>query len=265
MIKRVVAEFDKTHPGITVKIVGGINDDKIIAAIRAGNAPDVAQSFTADNIGTFCGRGAWIDLEPLHEARQRSTSTSSRRRPQYYTQYKGKRCALPVLADTYGLYYNKKLLKEAGITAPPKTISELTADAKKLTERNPDGSLKVVGFDPCSGFYENAPAHFGPLCGASGSTAAASRASPTTRPGTKLLKWQKNLIDWYGYDNLVRFQAGAGDEFSASNAFETGKLAMNIDGEWRIAFIKTEHPELNYGTAPMPVDDAKPSSTAPAT
>ena len=25
----------------------------------------------------------------------------------------------------------------------------------------------------------------------------------------KLLTWQKDLIDWYGYDNLVSFQAGA--------------------------------------------------------
>ncbi len=24
---------------------------------------------------------------------------------------------------------------------------------------------------------------------------------------------------------------------------------MNLDGEWRVAFIAAEHPELNYGTA----------------
>ena len=70
-----------------------------------------------------------------------------------------------MLADAYGLYYNKELFAKAGITHPPKTISELTADAKKLTVRNPDGTLKVVGFDPVPGFYENAPAHYGPLVG----------------------------------------------------------------------------------------------------
>ena len=65
------------------------------------------------------------------------------------------------------------------------------------------------------------------------------------------------MIDWYGYKNLVKFQAGLGDEFSASNAFEVGKVAMNLDGEWRVAFIKAEHPTLDYGTAPMPA--ASPS------
>src|SRR5438270_927313 len=76
---------------------------------------------------------------------------------------------------------------------------------------------------------------------------------------SKLLRWQKKLIDYYGYDKVVRFQAGLGDEFSPSNAFEVGKIAMLMDGEWRVAFIAAEHPKLNYGTAPMPVDDAHPN------
>ena len=67
------------------------------------------------------------------------------------------------------------------------------------------------------------------------------------------------MIDSYGYDKLVKWQTGAGDEFSASHAFERGKLAMMLDGEWRVAFLKAEHPELAYGTAPMPVDTSKTS------
>jgi len=27
---------------------------------------------------------------------------------------------------------------------------------------------------------------------------------------------------------------------------------MILDGEWRVAFIKAEHPEPKYGTAPLP-------------
>src|SRR5579884_1038234 len=64
IVKGVIAQFEKSHPTITVKTVGGISDDKIVAAIRGGNAPDVTQSFTADNAGSFCSTGAWIDLAP---------------------------------------------------------------------------------------------------------------------------------------------------------------------------------------------------------
>src|SRR4051794_6737008 len=40
VIKRVVKGFEAKHPGVHVKVVGGINDDKIVAAIRGGRAAD---------------------------------------------------------------------------------------------------------------------------------------------------------------------------------------------------------------------------------
>src|SRR3954471_17915992 len=132
VIKNTVSAFEKTHPAIKVKVVGGISDDKIIASIRGGNSPDLAQSFTADNTGAFCNSGGWIDLK---DYLQRDSIDESMFGPASaeYTKYKDIRCALPMLADVYGLYYNKALFKQAGITSPPKTMSELTADAKKLT------------------------------------------------------------------------------------------------------------------------------------
>jgi len=72
-----------------------------------------------------------------------------------------------------------------------------------------------------------------------------------------LLRWQKSLVDWFGYENLIKWQAKAGDEWTASNAFETGKLALNLDAEWRTAFVKADASKIAYGTAPHPV--SKPS------
>ena len=250
----VVRDFEKSHPNIHVKVVGGTNDDKIVAAIRGGNAPDVAQSFTSDNTGAFCPSGAWIDLGPYMKQDGVDDSIFPEA-PRQYTQFEGKRCALPMLADTYGLYYNKTLLAKAGITSPPKTISELTADAKKLTQRDASGKLKVVGFNPFNGWYENAPAHYAPSWGAKWVDSKGNSILGKDPAWADLLRWQKSLIDWYGYNNLVRFNAGAGDEFSASNAFETGKVAMHMDGEWRVAFLKREHPDLKYGTVPFPAAD----------
>ncbi len=257
VFKKVIGEYDAKHADVDVKLVGGINDNKIVAAIRAGNAPDVVSSFNSYNVGIYCGTGGWIDLT----SRLKKDGIDANDFPpatRYYTQYGGKRCALPLLADTYGLYYNKTLFKQAGIARPPHTISELTADAKKLTKRNPDGSLKVVGLSPFIGLYENVPERWVTSYGGSWLDSSNHSVLSKDSAWSKWLRWQKSLIDWYGYNKLVRFQAGLGDEFSASNAFEVGKLAMNLDGEWRVAFIAAEHPNLNYGTAPMPVDDAHP-------
>jgi multiple sugar transport system substrate-binding protein len=258
VMKDVIADFEKTHPDIHVKVVGGISDDKIVAAIRGGNAPDVAHSFDAGAYtGAYCSNGAWIDLGDYMKQDGLSDDVFPEV-PRQYSQFEGTRCALPMLADVYGLYYNKDLFAKAGLEGPPQNVSQLMDYAKKLTERNPDGSLKVVGLDPFDGFYENVAAHWAPQWGVDW-VDESGKSSLAAQPGwADMLRWQKELIDWYGYDNLVRWQASAGDEFSAQNAFERGKLAMNLDGEWRVAFIGAEHPELNFGTAPLPVDDGQP-------
>jgi multiple sugar transport system substrate-binding protein len=257
VIKDTVKEFEAANPQVKVKVVGGINDDKIIAASRGGKAPDVAQSFSADNAGAFCGSGAWIDLKPYMD-RDGISDSIFPPAPRSYTQFEGTRCAMPMLADAYGLYYNEAMLKKAGFNGPPKTVSELTEYAKKLTVKNSDGSLKVVGFNPAMAWYSNTPSNFGPMFGGKWTDDGGKSTLGSDPAWAKLLTWQKELVDFYGYDNLVKFQAGLGDEFSASNAFEKGKLAMNVDGEWRTAFIADEAPDLPYGTAPVPVDDDNP-------
>ena len=165
-----MAEYDQKHADVDVKVVGGINDDKIFAALRSGNVPDIVSSFMSSNVGIFCPSGGWIDLGPLlkrdHIDVNHFPATS-----RYYTQYKGTRCALPLLADATGLYYNTALFKKAGLTGPPKTLSQLATYAKKLTVKNKDGSIKTLGYDPNMNFYlggyGNGASGYQPLIGAS--------------------------------------------------------------------------------------------------
>jgi multiple sugar transport system substrate-binding protein len=255
--KSLIDEYNTKHPNTHVNVVGNINDTKIIAAIRSGTAPDIVSSFNSYNVGNYCGTGGWIDLTPYLK-KDHIDVNGFPPATRYYTQYGGKRCALPLLADVYGLYYNKDLFAKAGIKSPPKTISELTADAKKLTQRGSDGSIKVAGIDPLIGFYENVPERWGAAFGVQWLDPDGHSILAQDPAWSKMMTWHKSLVDWYGYKDLVRFQAGLGDEFSASQAFEKGKVAMNLDGEWRVAFIADEAPRLNYGTAPLPVDDANP-------
>jgi multiple sugar transport system substrate-binding protein len=249
-----VARFHAKYPNITVKAVKGQDDDKITKAISGGDPPDVAVSFTTDNVGKFCATGAWQDLNPLMKQDGISTGEFNAA-SMNYTQFDGKRCALPLLQDVYGLYYNKKLLAAAGYSAPPKTISELTAMTKKLTTFNPDGSIKTAGFIPDWQFYEVAPAHFAPSWDAHWQSSNGKSSLGTDPAWTQMVSWQKQLIDWYGYSKLQKFRQSLGQEFSADNPFEKGKLAMAIDGEWRTASIRDEAPNLDYGTAPFPVAD----------
>ena len=141
--------FEQEYPWITVDVRTGIgeNDEKVLAAIRAGNPPDAVMSWSLDSVGKFCSSDAWQDLTPYIEQSSLDTSIFPDSVTRY-TSYGGSQCALPFLTDAMGLYYNKDLLAKHGYTEPPKTMSELTEMAKELTEFNPDGSIKVAGFIP---------------------------------------------------------------------------------------------------------------------
>ncbi|MBO2449805.1 ABC transporter substrate-binding protein [Actinomadura barringtoniae] len=250
-----VAGFRKAHPNITVKLVKDQTDDRITNAIRGGNPPDVVSSFTTDSVGQWCQSGAWQDLAP-YVAKSKLDLNQFPKAVQEYTQYQGRRCAMPLLADTYGLYYNKALMKGE---QPPKTMSELTALAKKLTKRKPDGTIEVAGFMPSVQYYEHVPQHVATQFGVKWLNDQ-GKANFSKDPAFKAyLQWNKSLIDWYGYANVKKFLRSMGQEFESSNPFEKGKVAMAIDGEWRTKFIQEEAPKLDYGTAPAPVPDDQTS------
>ena len=237
-----------------------ITDTKIVAAIRSGQAPDVVSSFNSYNVGIYCGTGGWIDLAPLmkksHIKRVDVPGGDAVLHPVRAASGARCRCSPTPTASTT----TRRSSRRPGSRSPPKTIAELDrrreeADGPRTrTDRSrSSASTRSIGF------YENVPGALGHRVRRQVARTAKGNSILAKPPGwAKWLKWQKSLIDWYGYNNLVKFQAGLGDEFSASNAFEIGKLAMNCDGEWRVAFIQAEHPKLNYGTAPLPVDDAHP-------
>jgi multiple sugar transport system substrate-binding protein len=247
------------YPWMTIKHVGGKDDQAIQRAINGGTPPDMAVSFTPDNAARYCQTGAWQNLDPYLQADKVDKASMWPAGVFSYTRYNNVQCALPMLTDAYGLYYNVDLLKKKGFDSPPKTLSELADMAKKLTEYNPDGSIKVAGYVPLMGFYSgNTVNIYGHAYGAKW---YGSDGKPTlaTDPGwAKMLQWQKALVDAIGYDKLQKFVAklGGGDsEWSSSHGFEQDKIAMMIDGEWRTAFIEADKSKVNYATAPAPTAD----------
>jgi multiple sugar transport system substrate-binding protein len=252
----------KKYPWMTVKHVGGKEDAPIERAISGGNPPDVAISFTPDNAAKYCQTGAWQDLNPFLQADKIDKNAVWPSGVFSYTSFDNKQCALPMLTDAQGLYYNVDLLKKHGFTEPPKTVSQLADMAKKLTEYNADGSIKVAGFVPLFGFYQTGqmPNILAHAFGAKWYDESLKPTISSDPNWAKMLQWQKSLVDAIGYSKLQKFAAslgGSDSEFSAQNGFETGKIAMMVDGEWRNAFIAADKSKVNYATAPFPVDDAQ--------
>lgn len=252
-MKSMVAGFEKANPKIHVNILPGQDDDKLVQTISTGSSVDVAISQSPDNVGVFCSTGAFRDLTPYLKRDNVDRSQFSNAELQY-TSYKGDQCTLPMLTDYWGLYINTSIADSAGITTPPKTLSELEADALKMTTYNPDGSIKQLGFNPLIGWGENAPNVWSVATGAKWTNSKGESDLATQPAWTELMNWQKSFVDKIGYEKLKTFTAGLGQEFSGSNAFYTGQVAMMLDGDWRVAhFIQDGKTALQYSTAPIPV------------
>ncbi|WP_079142410.1 ABC transporter substrate-binding protein [Streptomyces sp. LUP30] len=256
-VQSLVAGFEKAHPNIHVNVVGNMTDDKINQALRAGGskAPDVISSFTTNNVGKFCSSGALVDLNPLFKKAHIDPGATFPKAMNEYTQYDLNRCAAPLLGDAYGLYYNKTAFAKAGIQTPPKTWSEFEADAKKLTIAQGD-TYKQLGFMPDYHGWETTTEHymgqFSPTYfDKSGKSTIA--ADPAVADAFSL---QKKLVDDLGgFRKLEKFRAGLGDEWGPKHPFQTGQVAMQLDGEWRLGMALEAKPDFEIGVAPLPVPD----------
>ncbi|MET9482474.1 ABC transporter substrate-binding protein [Streptomyces sp. NPDC006638] len=253
-----IARFEKLHPNIKVVSTGNVGDETINQALRAGGskAPDVVTSFTTNNVGQYCSSDMWVDLDPFFKKSGIDKAKVFPKTLLDYTQYQGVQCAVPLLADAFGMYYNKDAFKAAGIASPPRTMSELKADAVKLTEKNKDGSIKRAGFMPNYQLYQNAPdrmfAQWGPQY-FDGKGKARLADEPKTED---FFSTMKSIADAQGgYAAMERLRQTFGDEYSNGNAFLNGKLAMHLDGEWRGLMLDDEKATFDWGVAPLPVPD----------
>jgi multiple sugar transport system substrate-binding protein len=268
----MISSFEKAHPNIKVVQTPNIGDTQIINGIKAGgsNAPDVAVSFTTDDVGQYCSTGEWIDLTQDLKSSQIDLAKTFPAPLLSYTTFDGKRCALPLENDAYGLYYNKTEFQSAGLTDPPKSLSELQTDALALTQKNPDGSFKQLGFVPSFSYWEQPAGHWTSTFDLKWQTAS-NKSEIAADPGfTQMLDWQRTLqtaiLDKAPKSSMSQLTAfetkiqAPGEFTSGQNPFETGTVAMALDGEWRNQNILNESPSLQYGTAPFPVPDADPSA-----
>ncbi|MCM2391991.1 ABC transporter substrate-binding protein [Streptomyces albipurpureus] len=256
-IQENVKRFEAAHKNIKVKIVGNMTDDKINQALRAGgsSAPDVVSSFSTTTVGQFCSSGAFVDLNSYLKKSKIDPTKVFHKPLLDYTQFDGNQCTLPLLSDAYGLYYNKDAFKAAGITEPPKTWSELTEIAQKLTKPKGAG-FEQLGFMPNYHGYETSTSHYLSQWSPTYFDAAGKSNIAKDPAFARMMTYQKGLVDKLGgYAKLEKYRNTFGDEWGAKHPFHTGQVAMQLDGEWRLGMAKDAGVKFEIGTAPLPVAD----------
>jgi len=134
-IRNMTTAFEQANPGIKVNLEFVAYEalhDKIVAAQGAGGSGYDVVLYDVIWPAEFAKHGFVLDVTsriPDSETAQIFDGAWST------VTYDGKRWGMPWILDTKYLFYNKDMLKRAGIAAPPKTWDELTAQAKILKDK----------------------------------------------------------------------------------------------------------------------------------
>jgi multiple sugar transport system substrate-binding protein len=242
----IVAAWNKSHPAIQVHIVPvDVNavHDKLLTSFVGGAAADIIHDEAADIAG-FTQQGYLANLTPLIPKTLKSAIPKS---VWDSVNYGGKIAGVPIMLQTYNVFANMDILKQAGIKAPtsknPWTWDQFRANAKKLTQngnfgvcwglRSPTATIQTVSLNWGGqwNYLENGKwvLKFGPNEQA-------------------ILKLMHDMI----YDDKSIDAAGVGLSGSAVlPAFFGGKCAMTVQGNYNTQGMIEQAPKgFNWAMFP---------------
>ena len=245
--KAIVDSWNKSHPGIQVEIVPvDVNSvhDKLLTNFVGGTAADIIHDEAADIAG-FTQQGYLANLTPLIP----KSLKASIPKPIWDTvNFGGKITGVPSLMQTYNVFANMTILKEAGIKAPtltdPWTWAEFRANAKKLTNssrfgvcwglRSPTATIQTMALNYGGQFFylEN---------------------------GKWTFKWGANdqnvvrqMHDMIWVDKSVDTAATGLSGSAVLPAFFGGKCAMTVQGNYQAQGMILQSPKgFNWAMFPL--------------
>lgn len=250
------ALFDRYGEANGVKVVvnAPVEVDQILPALTGSEPPDVLILSGGDLVKSYAAEGLVMELSDAIAAGGVDLNDIF---PASLDQCKvgGEVWCLPWGADIYALFWNKDAFEAAGLDPeqPPQTLEQLVEYADLLTTVAADGTIEQIGFipDQAWGHSDLYVRMFGGFWYSEDGT----QLTANSQPMIDMLLWQQQFYTKYGYDEVLAFSTGFGDQYmSPDYPFYTGKLAMYVDGEWQTGpnFISALKPELNYGVAPFP-------------
>jgi multiple sugar transport system substrate-binding protein len=151
---------------------------------------------------------------------------------------------MPIGSNSLALYYNKKLLTDAGVSAPPQTWDQLTETASKTTKS------PVYGIAFSAVNTEEATWQWEPFLWSNGGSLT-DLSSKDARAALEL--W----VDWvkkgYASKDVVNWNQG-----DVPNQFIGGSAATMVMGPWQLANVKKSGVDFGIVTIPVPKEGSKP-------
>ncbi|MGH3359648.1 MAG: extracellular solute-binding protein [Nocardioidaceae bacterium] len=248
--EKIISDFEAENPDIDVQLEmqswENINDVVSTKLQSEETTPDI---LNIDAYASFASDDLLYEAEDVL-----SPETVSDIDPGFAenASLDGTMYGMPLFASTRALFYNKDLLEEAGVKAPPKTWDELM-----------DASEKVSALDDVVGGYgmplgnEEAQAETSIwTIGAGGSWGNTDELTIETEENLAGLEQMQAMID----AGVTQDNPGSTQRTPMLNVFMQGEIGMAEGLPPIVGQIEADYPDLNYGIAPMPTENGDPAT-----
>ena len=260
--RAIVAQYEEEHPDIDIEenyIPYAEYLSKINTMAAAGSMPDIF-NLPEGNVFEWGEKGALLDLKPLYDNAGVKPEDVSVDSAIFSTD--SQVWSVGYNVTTMCMYYNKDMLKEAGIDLPstdaasPWSWDEFVENAKKITKDSSGNGPDDEGFDPdsISVYGTMMPTDwvkFIALLHTNGVgilNEAGDALGISTPEGIEVIQ---AIADLGNTIHCAPSSAMAKGAFSdASAMLMNGQVAMVIDGGWALANYTNEG--FDVGVAPVP-------------
>lgn len=249
-LKKVVSSFEDKHKNIRVHLQQTPTDqyaDKLKTQMSAGSGPDVIRLSPNDFPEYVTGK----QLEPLADTVKEKDIDTSLFYPAAFNsgKYDGTLYGLPATSSTIGLFYNKKLFRNAHVDYPDSSWDwdDFKRAAHKLTNKTDGVWGTAAELDEQQNYYNTVYQAGGRIL--SKDHKHSELATPEAITG---LKFWTSLIK----DGSSPSYAELKDTDGAS-LFQSGRVAMIWGGSWDVdTFAHNKKLKGGVGVAPVPAGPA---------
>ncbi|QHW32806.1 sugar ABC transporter substrate-binding protein [Paenibacillus rhizovicinus] len=261
--KLAIAKFEKAHPNIKVdfQAITADYDTKLTTMVAGNDEPDVAMMESATIAYPLAEQGKFLNLQDYLDNDGEITPDALVPNITYSSE-PGNVIGIGPGPETFVLYYNEDVFKDAGLTPPPAdpaqawTWEQFVDVAKKLTVDSKGRNASEEGFDPKNikqfginlptwwGVYSNfIYSNGGDFLSADGKTLGLNQPE-----AVEALQKLADLINVY---HVAPSPLQAKNIPGTNVALQTKKVAMAFDGQWATASLAQSKFHYNVGALPV--------------
>jgi multiple sugar transport system substrate-binding protein len=252
---KVIAAFEKANPGITIKQQVVPFDDlnsTVQSRLQAEDPAIDLYDVDEPRLASFASRGYLVDLSDLAGQAEGVIAPTALEA----TTYDGKQYALPRWTSTQMLFYNKDILKQAGIEEPGTTADarmtweDVAAEGKQAQEA---GAKWGFTFDQVDRYYQLQPLPESLGAGPGLSGEGLLESDVTNEGWVQAMEWYSSL-----YEEGISPRGIPAEQ--TGPLFAQGQTAFFAGGPWNAATFNEAG--IDYGVAPYPMfEGGEPASS----